>query len=556
VELVSACPSVRFVDLTGGAPELNPEFRYLVTEARRMGKEVIDRCNLTVLFEPGQEDLAEFLAANQVHVVASLPCYSADNVNKQRGGGVFDLSIKALQLLNSLGYGKEGSGLVLDLVYNPVGPFLPPAQGKLEEAYKSELMSCYGISFNSLFTITNMPVKRFASFLHRQGQLEDYMQLLISAFNPAAVANVMCRNLISIDWQGALFDCDFNQQLNLNLPPKPSTAPNISLTSPPPPPRTVFDIQSLEDLVDRPIATAAHCYGCTAGNGSSLPTTPLPEPMAAEKTPPALLRNLLAPLILSCLLLPLAPVRAFDLDCANEANQAVSVLSFCNGDGWRRTCLYGGGYSPDGSTKCALVQAGALYCQDCEWTIHMLSRCCDIDLSGYEYSSGQQADTYYIEEGIKQLQCPGNFDCGESGYPQCNGGGFDGTTPYWSNEYAYAESYGYCAEFDSSSGPTLRAMEPRAHSSGGVKLRELERPQLIESSRNGALAGGKTKMRRRMWGNGRPWSPHKMYSRRLWGSGRPMYRRLYGSGRPWSPPRCTAAAFMEAEGSGTRNKQI
>ncbi|CAI5525368.1 unnamed protein product [Closterium sp. Naga37s-1] len=262
VHLVSACPSVRCVDLTGGAPELNPEFRYLVTEARRMGKEVIDRCNLTVLFEPGQEDLAEFLAANQVHVVASLPCYSADNVNKQRGGGVFDLSIKALQLLNSLGYGKEGSGLVLDLVYNPVGPFLPPAQAKLEEAYKSELMSCYGISFNSLFTITNMPVKRFATFLHRQGQLEDYMQLLVSAFNPAAVDNVMCRNLINIDWQGALFDCDFNQQLNLGLPPKPSTALDSPLTSPPPPPpRSVFDIQSLDELVDRPIATAAHCYG-------------------------------------------------------------------------------------------------------------------------------------------------------------------------------------------------------------------------------------------------------------------------------------------------------
>ncbi|CAI5532845.1 unnamed protein product, partial [Closterium sp. Naga37s-1] len=262
VQLVSSCPSVRCVDLTGGAPELNPEFRYLVTEARRMGKEVIDRCNLTVLFEPGQEDLAEFLAANQVHVVASLPCYSADNVNKQRGGGVFDLSIRALQLLNGLGYGKEGSGLVLDLVYNPVGPFLPPAQAKLEEAYKSELMSCYGISFNSLFTITNMPVKRFASFLHRQGQLEDYMQLLISAFNPAAVGNVMCRNLINIDWQGALFDCDFNQQLALGLPPKPSAATNSPLASPPPPPpRTVFDVQSLDELVDRPIATAAHCYG-------------------------------------------------------------------------------------------------------------------------------------------------------------------------------------------------------------------------------------------------------------------------------------------------------
>ncbi|CAI5474236.1 unnamed protein product [Closterium sp. Yama58-4] len=272
VELVSACPSVRCVDLTGGAPELNPEFRYLVTEARRMGKEVIDRCNLTVLFEPGQEDLAEFLAANQVHVVASLPCYSADNVNKQRGGGVFDLSIKALQLLNSLGYGKEGSGLVLDLVYNPVGPFLPPAQAKLEEAYKSELMSCYGISFNSLFTITNMPVKRFASFLHREGQLESYMQLLISAFNPAAVGNVMCRNLINIDWQGSLFDCDFNQQLALGLPPKPSSAmdsPFAPAPPPPPPPRSVFDIHSLDDLVDRPIATAAHCYGCTAGSGSS-----------------------------------------------------------------------------------------------------------------------------------------------------------------------------------------------------------------------------------------------------------------------------------------------
>ncbi|GJP79247.1 hypothetical protein CLOP_g9501 [Closterium sp. NIES-67] len=265
VDLIAACPTVRCVDLTGGAPELNPEFRYLVTEARRMGKEVIDRCNLTVLFEPGQEDLGEFLAANQVHVVASLPCYSADNVNKQRGGGVFDLSIKALQRLNSLGYGKEGSGLVLDLVYNPVGPSLPPAQAKLQEAYKSELMACYGISFNSLFTITNMPVKRFASFLHRGGQLESYMQLLVNAFNPAAVGNVMCQNLINIDWQGALFDCDFNQQLNLGLPPKPATTAG----SPSAPPRSVFDIESLEELVSRPIATGAHCYGCTAGTGSS-----------------------------------------------------------------------------------------------------------------------------------------------------------------------------------------------------------------------------------------------------------------------------------------------
>ncbi|CAI7728518.1 unnamed protein product [Closterium sp. NIES-53] len=228
--------------------------------------------------------------------------------------------------------------------------------------------------------------------------------------------------------------------------------------------------------------------------------------MAAGNTPPAFLRKLLATPLLSCLLLLLAPVRAYDLDCANEANAAVAVLSFCNGDGWRRTCLYGGGYSPDYSNKCALVQAGALYCQDCNWKVNMLARCCDIDLSGYEYSSGQQADTHYIEEGIKQLQCPGNFDCGESGYPQCNGGGFDGTTPYWSNEYAYAESYGYCADF-TTSGTMLRAMEPRApHSSGGVKLRDLvERPQLIESSRNGALAGGKTKMSRRLWGSGRPW---------------------------------------------------
>ncbi|CAI7870119.1 unnamed protein product [Closterium sp. NIES-54] len=272
--------------------------------------------------------------------------------------------------------------------------------------------------------------------------------------------------------------------------------------------------------------------------------------MAARNAPRAFLRTLLATLLLSCLLLLLAPVRAFEFDCANEVRENVAVLSFCNGNGWRYSCLYGGGYSTDGSGECTRVQAGALTCEDCEGNAHDLPRCCDIDLSGYELSAGIQANTGHDTQwGITVLQCPGNSDCLDFGYPQCNGGGFDGIPPYWVSQYSYDRGYDYCPE---SSGAMLRAMDPHAHSSSGVQLRELERPVAeiraepphpIAPLGDGALAGGKNKMSRRLWGSGRPWSPPKMYSRRLYGSGRPwsppmMYsRRLYGGGRPWSPPK-------------------
>eukprot|EP00238_Polyblepharides_amylifera_P008311 CAMPEP_0196588764 /NCGR_PEP_ID=MMETSP1081-20130531/61663_1 /TAXON_ID=36882 /ORGANISM="Pyramimonas amylifera, Strain CCMP720" /LENGTH=380 /DNA_ID=CAMNT_0041911369 /DNA_START=178 /DNA_END=1320 /DNA_ORIENTATION=+ len=254
LRVLSHSPSVQTLDITGGAPELNSEFRRLVKEARALGMEVIDRCNLTVLLEEGQEDLAQFLADNQVRVVASLPCYSASNVDKQRGNGVFEKSIHGLQDLNALGYGKEGTGLFLDLVYNPGGGFLPPAQASLEVAYKAELKDCFGIVFNNLFTITNMPIKRFADFLHQRNELESYMQLLVDNFNPAAVRGVMCRDLISVRYDGQLYDCDFNQQLDMDV---------VSSK------RSLADIKSLDDLNGSPIYTDSHCFGCTAGAGSS-----------------------------------------------------------------------------------------------------------------------------------------------------------------------------------------------------------------------------------------------------------------------------------------------
>mmetsp|Transcript_23123 Transcript_23123/g.75387 ORF Transcript_23123/g.75387 Transcript_23123/m.75387 type:complete len:421 (-) Transcript_23123:54-1316(-) len=256
LELLRGSPEVRTLDVTGGAPELNPNFRTLVRGARELGLEVIDRCNLTVLLEPGQGDLAQFLADNGVTVVASLPCYSEANVDKQRGRGVFDKSIEALKMLNAVGYGVEGSSLTLDLMYNPGGPFLPPSSEKLEGDYKQKLADDFGITFSSLLTLTNMPIKRFADFLVREGELEAYMQLLVDNFNPSAVGGVMCKNLISVDWQGNLFDCDFNQQLGLELPGKDA-------------PRTVFEIGSLADVTNRAISTDSHCFGCTAGAGSS-----------------------------------------------------------------------------------------------------------------------------------------------------------------------------------------------------------------------------------------------------------------------------------------------
>eukprot|EP00898_Chlorokybus_atmophyticus_P002382 jgi/Chlat1/3144/Chrsp21S03375 len=254
LRLLDESPSVEVVDVTGGAPELSPNFRYLVTEVRKRGKQVIDRCNLTVLFEPGQEDLAQFLANNGVRIVASLPCYSAKNVDQQRGRGVFEKSIQALLDLNKLGYGKEGTGLQLDLVYNPNGAFLPPSQEVLQQQYKEELMVHFGIEFNGLFTITNMPIKRYADYLHREGKMESYMQLLVDSFNAAATQGLMCRDTISVGWDGRIYDCDFNQQLA------------IGVTSSR---KTVFDLESLDDLTAARVAVDNHCFGCTAGAGSS-----------------------------------------------------------------------------------------------------------------------------------------------------------------------------------------------------------------------------------------------------------------------------------------------
>ncbi len=254
LELLSQTPSIHTVDITGGAPELNPHFRYLVLEIRKLGKEVIDRCNLTVLFEKGQEDTAQFLGEHRVQVEASLPCYSKENVDKQRGNGVFDKSIRALQLLNTLGYGKPGTGLKLDLVYNPLGAFLPPPQEVLEKDYKEELRELFGIEFNRLYTITNMPIRRFLKQLEREGKLQEYMELLVQSFNPEAALNVMCRELVSVGWDGKIYDCDFNQMLEISVSGKKLS---------------IWDIGSLEDFSHSPITFADHCYGCTAGTGSS-----------------------------------------------------------------------------------------------------------------------------------------------------------------------------------------------------------------------------------------------------------------------------------------------
>jgi radical SAM/Cys-rich protein len=245
---------VAVLDLTGGAPELNVEFRRLVTAARQLGTRVIDRCNLTILSEPGQEDLADFLAAQQVEVTASLPCYSLERVDRQRGEGVFDRSIAGLQSLNRLGYGVPGSGLVLNLVYNPQGAVLPPPQGPLEADYKRELMQHFGIQFNQLFALTNMPIQRFGSSLISKGQFKPYMQLLKDSFQAANLDTVMCRSLVSVDYQGHLYDCDFNQMLQL-----PAGAPEL---------RHLRDLL-VNDSAGAPIRVADHCYGCTAGQGSS-----------------------------------------------------------------------------------------------------------------------------------------------------------------------------------------------------------------------------------------------------------------------------------------------
>ena len=254
---VLAARGIGALDLTGGAPELYPGFRDLVRSARALGVKVIDRCNLTILFEPGHEGLAEFLAEHEVEVVASLPCYAMDNVDRQRGKGVFDKSIAALQRLNALGYGHEGSGRVLNLVYNPQGAVLPPPQPALEADYKRELGAHFGIVFNSLFALANMPIQRFGSMLISKGQFNGYIRLLKDNHREANLAQVMCRALISVDWLGRLYDCDFNQQLDLPMGGGAEAGP-----------RHLRDLLQA-DADGAPIRVAEHCYGCTAGNGSS-----------------------------------------------------------------------------------------------------------------------------------------------------------------------------------------------------------------------------------------------------------------------------------------------
>jgi len=248
--------TVRTLDLTGGAPELNPYFREFVSAARQRGLEVIDRCNLTVLLEPDQQDTARFLADNEVKVVASLPCYIKDNVDRQRGDGTFERSLESLHLLNSLGYGQADSGLLLELVYNPQGASLPPSQQTLEQDYKQHLEEEYGIVFNRLLTLSNMPINRFGSTLVSRGEFASYMRLLKTAHLDDNTASVMCRSLISVNWQGYVYDCDFNQMLDMPL--QIDHRPRLHISD-------LADV----DLNNQPIRVADHCYACTAGEGSS-----------------------------------------------------------------------------------------------------------------------------------------------------------------------------------------------------------------------------------------------------------------------------------------------
>ncbi|MBT3604377.1 MAG: radical SAM/Cys-rich domain protein [Candidatus Latescibacteria bacterium] len=244
---------VQAVDLTGGAPELNPHFRYFVERIRQMGIKVMVRCNLTVIFEPGMEDLPAFYKRHDIELVCSLPCYLEDNVDEQRGRGVYQKSIDALRTLNAIGYGQENSGLFLHLVYNPVGTSLPPGQEELEADYKRELKARFGIVFNSLYTITNMPIKRFGDFLKRRGLYQHYMNTLVQNFNVQTLNGVMCRSLVSIDWEGNIYDCDFNQMLEMHTFDQPMK---------------VWDLIP-EELIGDKIRVGNHCFGCTAGAGSS-----------------------------------------------------------------------------------------------------------------------------------------------------------------------------------------------------------------------------------------------------------------------------------------------
>lgn len=245
--------SIDTVDITGGAPEMNPDFRWLVVQSRQRNCRVIDRCNLTILLAPGYEDLPEFLAENKVDIIASLPCYLEENTDAQRGRGVYQKSIAALKRLNALGYGQPDSRLSLTLVFNPIGPKLPASQESLEAAYRRELFERFGIVFTRLFTITNLPISRFLESLHKEGKVESYLQMLVEAFNPETIPGLMCRNTLSVDWQGYLYDCDFNQMLEL-----PVASPNTRHVS-------QFD---LDQLATRTIVTGRHCFGCTAGAGS------------------------------------------------------------------------------------------------------------------------------------------------------------------------------------------------------------------------------------------------------------------------------------------------
>ena len=254
LELLARNPSVETLDITGGAPELNEHFRFVVEGARRLARRVIDRCNLTVFYEDGQHDTPDFLAEHGVEIVASLPCYTRDNVDQQRGRGVFDKCIAALQRLNALGYGVHDPEHVLDLVYNPIGHHLPPPQQELEQRYRHELRELFDISFDRLLTITNMPIKRFAQDLHRSGDYEAYLALLVNHFNPATIPELMCRRLVSIGHDGRIYDCDFNQMLDLDMPG---------------PERTIWELADLSALDGRAIRTGPHCFGCTAGAGSS-----------------------------------------------------------------------------------------------------------------------------------------------------------------------------------------------------------------------------------------------------------------------------------------------
>ncbi|HEY7163837.1 MAG TPA: arsenosugar biosynthesis radical SAM (seleno)protein ArsS [Candidatus Binatia bacterium] len=243
------------VDITGGAPELNPNFDYLVSAATDLGRHVMDRCNLTVIFERGKDHLPKFFKTHRVELVGSLPCYSEANVDRQRGKGTFELSIRALQIFNGLGYGKPGSDLILNLVYNPVGPHLPPPQSKLEQDYRSELREKFGIEFNHLYCLANMPITRYETHLRLLDEYDSYVELLERNYNPATLEHVMCRNLISVGWEGSVYDCDFNQMLDIPL--RYPTGTPMHITS-----------LELRDVL-REVSVGNHCYACTAGNGSS-----------------------------------------------------------------------------------------------------------------------------------------------------------------------------------------------------------------------------------------------------------------------------------------------